>query len=113
MKSDTIPAPPPVDPITDSLSAMAERMRGCGVLEVEFAPKSIPWHTPEIIRIKLDPTWVAPKLPEEEPTFDANPHANAIALAAYRSKRDAEQKAKEQALADRLTFAHTEGFPET
>lgn len=99
---DTIPAGPPETecPVCslrqDYLEWMSARMRACGVLEA--------------YGIRLDPHWEPPPVAQEEPKFDPNPEANALAVKAFREKQAARKRVEEQAAADRLTFAHTEGF---
>jgi len=83
---------------------LVEWMRAHGVVEMDDGTIGV--------RLKLDPSWSPPKDPEPEPVYDVDPIAHQIAKRAHDAAKADEQRLKDQAAADALTFAHVEGFPE-
>ena len=82
----------------------ASRMRRAGIEEIAFDGSG------NVSRIRL--SLYAPETPDPIPTFDPDPAVNSVHVAAYRKKRELEHRAAEQAAADAVRFAATEGVSE-
>lgn len=112
----------------DDVFAYAEKLRAAGIEEVTFDLREfvdrqettgedglvlgcdyVTRMVAGVTRIRLAPHWSPPDKPADEPVFDADPQANAIAAAEYRRKqmmKDALALIEEE---DRIRYAHTEG----
>jgi hypothetical protein len=94
--------------MTDMIADLAKRMRESGIehLELENSPNG----KTAVRCMTLMRSWEPPETPVEGPEQNESPIANALVVAAYRAKADAEARLKMQAAEDAVRFAHTEGL---